>query len=217
MNNPAESSLQGRGVEGSGVDGRGVEGRGPRGHSLPGRSVEGSDPEGRSVSRAGVRGPSIRGALSRRESPRREPGGPDNVRPEEAPGLLKAMSPGVVDFLFRQLVAGEPAEDVPWQREGAALSAQPPGAELARRLAETDVEALTPAELFQYVRAAQRLAVWAEGIREAAVSRYCATPSSRVAPPGWDPAPGRVLQDPPPRAGQPRGCPPGARVPRMAG
>lgn len=73
-----------------------------------------------------------------------------------ASGVLKAMSPGVVDFLFRRLVAGEAAEDVQWHREGTALSVQPPGAELARRLAETDLEALTPTELFHYVRAAQR-------------------------------------------------------------
>ena len=83
------------------------------------------------------------------------------------------MSPGVVDFLFRQLVAGEAAEDVQWQREGTVLSAQAPGAELARRLAETDLESLTPTELFHYVRAAQRLAAWAESLREAAVGRYC--------------------------------------------
>ncbi len=51
-----------------------------------------------------------------------------------------------------------------------------PGAELARRLAETDLESLTPAELFHYVRAAQRLAAWAESLRESAVGRYCATP-----------------------------------------
>jgi hypothetical protein len=83
------------------------------------------------------------------------------------------MSPGVVDFLFRQLVAGRSAEDIQWQQEGIALTAQPPGAELARRLAETDVDALTPTELFHYVRSAQRLAAWAEGLREAAVQRYC--------------------------------------------
>ncbi|HEY8702704.1 MAG TPA: hypothetical protein VIM08_17335 [Arthrobacter sp.] len=86
---------------------------------------------------------------------------------------MKALSPGVVEYLFRQLVAGESPEDVPWQREGITLSAQPAGAELARRLAETDLEALTPIELFHYVRAAQRLASWAEGLREAAVGRYC--------------------------------------------
>lgn len=96
-----------------------------------------------------------------------------------ASGVLKAMSPGVVDFLFRRLVAGEAAEDVQWHREGTALSVQPPGAELARRLAETDLEALTPTELFHYVRAAQRLSAWAEGLREDAVSRYCAAPSPR--------------------------------------
>lgn len=89
------------------------------------------------------------------------------------------MSPGVVDFLFRRLVAGEAAEDVQWHREGTALSAQPPGAELARRLAETDLEALTPTELFHYVRAAQRLSAWAEALREEAVSRYCAVPPGR--------------------------------------
>jgi hypothetical protein len=88
-------------------------------------------------------------------------------------GLMRAMSPGVVDFLFRQLVAGRSAEDIQWQQEGIALTAQPPGAELARRLAEADVDALTPTELFHYVRSAQRLAAWAEGLREAAVQRYC--------------------------------------------
>ncbi|WP_223994651.1 MULTISPECIES: hypothetical protein [unclassified Arthrobacter] len=88
-------------------------------------------------------------------------------------GVLKAMSPGVVDYLFRQLVSGRPAEDVQWEREGISLSAQPEGAELARRLAETDIDALTPTELFHYVRAAQRLATWAEDLRQAAVGRYC--------------------------------------------
>jgi len=86
---------------------------------------------------------------------------------------MKAMSPGVVDYLFRQLVAGETPEDVQWQEEGVVLAAQPAGAELARRLSETDLDALTPTELFHYVRAAQRLASWAEGLREAAVGRYC--------------------------------------------
>ncbi len=86
------------------------------------------------------------------------------------------MSPGVVDFLFRQLVAGRPAEDVQWEREGVSLAAQPEGAELARRLAETDLDALTPLELFHYVRAAQRLSDWAEDLRRAAVGRYCGTP-----------------------------------------
>lgn len=106
---------------------------------------------------------------------------PASQRGESAPhagGLMKAMSPGVVDYLFRQLVTGSPAEDIQWQREGIALSAQSPGAELARRLAETDLEALTPTELFHYVRAAQRLASWAEGLREAAVERYCDPGSS---------------------------------------
>lgn len=97
---------------------------------------------------------------------------------EDMAGVLKAMSPGVVDFLFRRLVAGNSAEDVQWRREGTALSAQTPGAELARRLAETDLEALTPTELFHYVRAAQRLAAWAESLRENAVGRYCAAPSA---------------------------------------
>ena len=86
------------------------------------------------------------------------------------------MSPGVVDYLFRHLVAGEPAEDLQWSSEGIALSAQLPGAELARRLSETDLDALTPTELFHYVRAAQRLAFWAESLREAAVERYCTGP-----------------------------------------
>lgn len=88
-------------------------------------------------------------------------------------GLMKAMSPGVVDFLFRQLVAGRAAEDTQWQDEGVTLTSQPAGAELARRLSETDLEALTPVELFHYVRAAQRLSAWAEALREAAVERYC--------------------------------------------
>lgn len=91
------------------------------------------------------------------------------------------MSPGVVDFLFRQLVAGRPPEDVQWQEEGVALPAQPAGAELARRLSETDLDALTPTELFHYVRAAQRLAAWAEGLREAAVDRYCQPGNRTVA------------------------------------
>lgn len=91
---------------------------------------------------------------------------------------MKAMSPGVVDYLFRQLVTGRPAEDEQWEREGVALSAQPGGAELARRLAETDIDALTPVELFHYVRAAQRLEAWAGGLREAAVGRYCGARST---------------------------------------
>jgi hypothetical protein len=106
----------------------------------------------------------------------------DQGSAEGAPGVLKAMSPGVVDFLFRRLVAGESAEDVQWHREGTALSAQAPGAELARRLAETDLEALTPTELFHYVRAAQRLAAWAESLREHAVGRYCAGGGAREVP-----------------------------------
>lgn len=92
-------------------------------------------------------------------------------------GLAKAMSPGVVDFLFRQLVAGRPPEDVQWEQEGVSLAAQPEGAELARRLAETDLDALTPVELFHYVRAAQRLSSWAEDLRQAAVGRYCHPPA----------------------------------------
>lgn len=105
---------------------------------------------------------------------------------ETSPGPLKAMSPGVVDYLFRQLVAGNPAEDIQWGREGVALSAQPPGAELARRLSECDLEALTPTELFHYVRAAQRLASWAEALREDAVARYCGAPGPESA--GREPA-----------------------------
>lgn len=103
-------------------------------------------------------------------------------RPDEPAGVLRAMSPGVVDFLFRQLVAGEPAEDRCWQQEGTALTAQAPGPELARRLAETDLDALTPGELFNYVRAAHRLAAWAESLRETAVGRYCAAPSGISGP-----------------------------------
>lgn len=91
----------------------------------------------------------------------------------KADGPMRAMSPGVVDFLFRQLVNGEPPEDVQWQREGTRLVEEPPGAELARRLSEADLDALTPAELFDYVRAAQRLGAWADKLREAAVERYC--------------------------------------------
>ena len=112
--------------------------------------------------------------------------------PAKADGVLKAMSPGVVDFLFRRLVAGESAEDVQWHREGTVLSAQVPGAELARRLAETDLEALTPTELFHYVRAAQRLSAWAEGLREEAVSRYCAVPPSHPGPPAATAREGRI-------------------------
>lgn len=106
---------------------------------------------------------------------------------------MKAMTPGVVDYLFRQLVAGESPEDVQWQQEGVTLSAQPAGAELARRLAETDLEALTPIELFNYVRAAQRLASWAEGLREEAVGRYC---RPAVQPGGPAVQPGRGLPRP---------------------
>jgi hypothetical protein len=105
---------------------------------------------------------------------------------------MKAMSPGVVDYLFRQLVAGDSPEDVPWQQEGIALSDQPTGAELARRLSETDVEALTPVELFHYVRAAQRLTAWAEGLHEAAVGRYC-QPTPRAS----EPAHGKPAAFPP--------------------
>lgn len=105
-----------------------------------------------------------------------QPAPPGQASPGDASGVLKAMSPRVVDFLFRRLVAGEAAEDVQWHREGLALSVQPPGAELARRLSETDLDALTPTELFHYVRAAQRLAAWAEALREEAVGRYCAPP-----------------------------------------
>lgn len=116
---------------------------------------------------------------------RPDPAFPPDAFPSDATaGVMKAMSPGVVDFLFRRLVAGEPAEDVQWRREGTVLSAQAPGAELARRLAETELVALTPGELFEYVRAAQRLAAWAEGLRETAVSRYCASPAGGTAPAG---------------------------------
>ncbi|BCW70403.1 hypothetical protein [Arthrobacter sp. NicSoilB8] len=99
------------------------------------------------------------------------------------------MSPGVVDFLFRRLVAGEPAEDIQWGNEGTALAVQPPGAELARRLSETDLDALTPTELFHYVRAAQRLAAWAESLRETAVGRYCSAPAAPSASSGGAAAP----------------------------
>ncbi|MFE4195482.1 hypothetical protein ACFRJ9_06440 [Paenarthrobacter sp. NPDC056912] len=95
-------------------------------------------------------------------------------------GPMKAMSPGVVDFLFRQLVAGEPPEDVQWRQEGTALAEQAPGPELARRLSEADLEALTPLELFEYVRASQRLVTWAEHLKEQAVARYCAEEPART-------------------------------------
>ena len=49
---------------------------------------------------------------------------PEHCGPDPVSGVLKALSPGVVDFLFRQLVAGESAEDTQWQREGTVLSAQ---------------------------------------------------------------------------------------------
>jgi hypothetical protein len=105
-----------------------------------------------------------------------------NGYPQGLDGPMKAMSPGVVDFLFRQLVAGEPPEDVQWRREGTVLGDQQPGAELARRLAEVDVESLTPVELFDFVRAAQRLGAWADRLRESAVARYCSP--ERPAKPG---------------------------------
>ena len=104
------------------------------------------------------------------------PAGRESLQPESTQSTnlpLKAMSPGVVDYLFRQLVSGRPAEDIQWEREGITLAAQPEGAELARRLSETDIDALTPTELFHYVRAAQRLTAWAEDLRQAAVGRYC--------------------------------------------
>lgn len=97
-------------------------------------------------------------------------------------GPMKAMSPGVVDFLFRQLVAGEPPEDTQWEREGPVLADQAPGAELARRLSETDVESLTPLELFEYVRASQRLVAWAEQIKARAVAQYCSEERTARAP-----------------------------------
>ncbi len=132
-------------------------------------------------------GPNLTGPeFARRQFPGPDPSGPDRASTppggrvdggESGAGVLKAMSPGVVDFLFRRLVAGEPPEDVQWGKEGTALALQPPGAELARRLAETDLDALTPTELFHYVRATQRLAAWAEALRETAVGRYCSAPS----------------------------------------
>ncbi|GGJ14544.1 hypothetical protein [Paenarthrobacter histidinolovorans] len=101
-------------------------------------------------------------------------------RPDGMGGPMKAMSPGVVDFLFRQLVAGEPPEDTQWRREGKVLAEQAPGAELARRLSETDVESLTPLELFEYVRASQRLVAWAEQLKERAVGQYCSGQRART-------------------------------------
>lgn len=104
------------------------------------------------------------------------PNGQERSREREG-GLLHAMSPGVVDFLFRQLIGGGTEEDSVWLEEGSSLDSQQPGPELARRLAETDVEALTPTELFIYVRAAQRLADWSASLRAAAQLRYCAQPA----------------------------------------
>ncbi|WP_284987783.1 hypothetical protein [Arthrobacter sp. fls2-241-R2A-172] len=95
-------------------------------------------------------------------------------------GPMKAMSPGVVDFLFRQLVTGEPPEDTQWQSEGTVLAEQMPGAELARRLADTDLDSLTPIELFEYVRASQRLVAWAEQLKERAVAQYCSEQPART-------------------------------------
>ena len=100
------------------------------------------------------------------KEPRRQP-------PRSTDGPLQAMSPGVVDYLSGSLWR-EAGRGRAVGCEGIPLSAQPPGAELARRLSETDLEALTPTELFHHVRAAQRLAAWAESLREAAVGRYCA-------------------------------------------
>ena len=134
-----------------------------------GHQLEGRESGGRRLKSDPLKAPALRG-----DAPRADPLRADPVRADPAKGdPLKAMSPGVVDFLFRQLVAGEPAEDVQWGREGVALSDQAPGAELARRLSETDIDALTPTELFHYVRAAQRLTLWAESLREVAVERYC--------------------------------------------
>jgi hypothetical protein len=129
-----------------------------------GRQLEGRELGGHRLNSDPIKAP----------APRADPLKPDPRKGDPRNGdPLKAMSPGVVDFLFRQLVAGEPAEDVQWGREGVALSDQAPGAELARRLSETDIDSLTPTELFHYVRAAQRLTLWAESLREVAVERYC--------------------------------------------
>ena len=155
---------------------------------IPSRESKGREFARHEIARQEIARQKIRG----RQIPGPDPTGPEPTGPERASvppggradgsesaaGVLKAMSPGVVDFLFRRLVAGEPAEDVQWGTEGTALAVQPPGAELARRLAETDLDALTPTELFHYVRAAQRLAAWAEALRETAVGRYCSAPSA---------------------------------------
>lgn len=105
----------------------------------------------------------------------------DLPTPLEGPnGPMKAMSPGVVDFLFRQLVAGEPPEDTQWRSEGKVLAEQPPGPELARRLSDADLDSLTPMELFEYVRASQRLVAWAGQLKDSAVARYCADQPTRA-------------------------------------
>jgi hypothetical protein len=153
---------------------------------FPAREITGPEFPARDIAGQEFTG---RECTSRQRAGRQYPGqdrsGPDRATPpdgrsggEPGAGVLKAMSPGVVDFLFRRLVAGEPAEDVQWGKEGTVLAVVPPGAELARRLAETDLDALTPTELFHYVRAAQRLADWAEALRETAVGRYCSAPAA---------------------------------------
>jgi hypothetical protein len=194
--------ITGPGIQGPEITGPGFPGQENSSPQIAGTEIAGAEIAGREITGAEIAGLGITGReiigteiagaeLSIQQRAGRQYPGPDPSGPgrankppvvrrngEPGAGVLKAMSPGVVDFLFRRLVAGEPAEDVQWGKEGTALAVQPPGAELARRLAETDLDALTPTELFHYVRAAQRLAAWAEALRETAVGRYCSAPSA---------------------------------------
>jgi hypothetical protein len=61
---------------------------------------------------------------------------------------------------------------------------------IASGVKETGVYFLTPTELFHYVRATQRLAAWAESLREAAVGRYCTAPPGGDVPAGGSVPPG---------------------------
>jgi len=197
MNNASEPAFLNPEITGPGIKGPEITGPGFPGQEITSTEIAGAEIAGREITGAEIAGREIIGTeiagaeLSIQQRAGRQYPGPDPSGPgrankppavrrngEPGAGVLKAMSPGVVDFLFRRLVAGEPAEDVQWGKEGTALAVQPPGAELARRLAETDLDALTPTELFHYVRAAQRLAAWAEALRETAVGRYCSAPSA---------------------------------------
>ena len=65
--------------------------------------------------------------------------------------------------------AGRGARDPEaWGPESVAVTGDPSASELARRLAEADLEVLRPAELIQFSLTAGRLAAWADGLRRAA-------------------------------------------------